>query len=152
MDEENFKVERRYGKIIASLQQVFSNTRSIYTSSSSHVENTHYVPGKEQVKELKELRDDLTTQITLTSKYLKNSEEKDVSEIEKVAESLLNKLVEYDINQIRRIKEKKNSTRNSKLYFSLVSDLENISVQLLELVLLFKKNYRKIEKNIVEGE
>ena len=152
LDEENFKVERRYGKIIASLQQVFSNTRSIYTSSFSHVENTHYVPGKEQAKELKELRDDLTTQITLTSKYLKNSEEKDVSEIEKVAESLLNKLVEYDINQIRRIKEKKNSTRNSKLYFSIVSDLENISVQLLELVLLFKKNYRTIEKNIVEGE
>jgi len=152
LDEENFKVERRYGKIIASLQQAFSNTRSIYTSSSSHVENTHYVPGKEQVKELKELRDDLTTQITLTSKYLKNSEEKDVSEIEKVAKSLLNKLVEYDINQIRRIKEKKNSTRNSKLYFSLVSDLENISVQLLELVLLFKKNYRTIKKNIVEGE
>ena len=145
-------MERRYGKIIASLQQIFSNTRSLYTNSSSHVENTHYVPGKEQAKELKELKDDLKTQITLTSKYLKNSDEKDVSEIEKVAESLQNKLVEYDINQIRRIKEKKNSTRNSKLYFSLVSDLENISVQLLELVLRFKKNYRTIEKNVMEDE
>ncbi len=152
LEEENFKIERRYGKIIASLQQIFSNARSVYINSSSHVENTHYAPGEEQAIELKELIDDLKMQIELTSKYLKNSDEKDISEIEKTAESLQKKLMEYDKNQIRRIKEKKNSTRNSKLYFNLISDFENISTQLLELVLLFKKNYRTIEKNVVEGE
>ncbi|VAX19214.1 Probable low-affinity inorganic phosphate transporter [hydrothermal vent metagenome] len=152
LDEENLKLERRYGKIIAALQQIFTNTKSVYINSSTHVENTHYAPNEDQSAELKELSNDLKKQIDLTSKYLRNSEEKDISEIEKITESLQQKLIEYDKNQIRRIKEKKSSTRNSKLYFSIVSDFENISTQLLEIVTLFKKNYRTIEKIVTEGD
>lgn len=152
LDEENLKLERRYGKIIAALQQIFTNTKSVYLNSSTHVENTHYAPDEEQAAELKELSKDLKEQISLTSKYLRNSEERDISEIEKVAASLQQKLLEYDKNQIRRIKAKKGSTRNSKLYFSIVSDFENISTQLLSIVNLFKKNYRTIEKIVTESE
>lgn len=152
LDEENLKLERRYGKIIAALQQIFTNTKNVYINSSTHVKNTHYVPSEDQSAELKELSNDLRKQIDLISKYLRNSEEKDISEIEKITESLQQKLIEYDKNQIRRIKEKKSSTRNSKLYFSIVSDFENISIQLLEIVTLFKKNYRTIEKIVTEGD
>ncbi len=152
LDEDNLKLERRYGKIIASLQQIFTNTKSVYINSSTHIENTHYAPDEEQSAELKEFSNDLKKQISLTSKYLRNSEEKDISEIEEVAVSLQEKLIEYDKNQIRRIREKKNSTRNSKLYFSIVSDFENISSQLLSIVVLFKKNYRTIEKIVADSD
>jgi len=151
LDESELKEEQRFGKIIASIQEISNNVTSLTQKSFGHIDNNHSKPIKDQISELKVLETILSLQITSTNETL-SLKDKDSDKFDKIAESVndLKKAIKkFDKNQFSRIKKKITSTRSSMLFISLVGDTENISDQvktLAEMCYETAKPFMKEEK------
>lgn len=141
LQDEDEKKDRRYGKVIASIQSIYNDTKNINQKCFDHIDNNHKKPTNQQLDELKKINDLLSVQIIESGKIFTN---KDFSSIEKfggIIEEFKQKLHEFDENQLQRIKAGSSTTRGSLLYLGLLSDSESLSNDIVELVNVCKKNY-----------
>lgn len=146
--EDDVKKDRRYGKVIASIQSIYNNTKGINQNCVDHLENHHKKPTSQQLDELKKINDLLCIQMEESCNIFDN---KDFSNLEKYSNSVTEfeqKLNEYDENQILRIKLGSSTTRGSLLYLGLLADNEALSNDISNLVSVCKKNYESyLKKN-----
>jgi hypothetical protein len=141
--EENKKAGRRYGKIIASIQEIYANLRSINQKSFDHIDNNHMIPSVDQVKELKHVSTLLTVIIDEANRIIESKHFDDLENFDNAIKNFSDDRSVYDENQLVRISQGKDTTRNSMLFLELINDMENIATQLNFLIYLFKKNYKK---------
>lgn len=146
LQDEDEKKDRRYGKVIASIQSIYNDTKNINQKCFDHIDNNHKKPTNQQLDELKKINDLLNIQIIESGKIFTN---KDFSSMEKFAsaiEEFKQKLREFDENQLQRIKAGSSTTRGSLLYLGLLADSESLSNDIVELVSVCKKNYEGFSK------
>ncbi|OGU33093.1 MAG: hypothetical protein A2068_13990 [Ignavibacteria bacterium GWB2_35_6b] len=146
LQEDDVKKDRRYGKVIASIQSIYNNAKSINQKCYDHLDNNHKKPTNQQFDELKKLNDLLNVQITESGKIFTD---KDFSAIEKftqTVEEFKQRMQEFDENQLQRIKAGSSTTRGSLLYLGLLADSESLSNDIVELVNVCKKNYEGFSK------
>ncbi len=141
--EENKKAGRRYGKIIASIQEIYANLRSINQKCFDHIDNNHSIPSMEQVKELKHISTLLTVIIDESKKIIASKNFENLENFDNAIKNFADDRAVYDENQLGRISQGKDTTRNSMLFLEIINDTENIATQLNFLIYLFKKNYKK---------
>ncbi|HYQ58076.1 MAG TPA: phosphate permease, partial [Draconibacterium sp.] len=108
-----------------------------------HVENNHKPFIEEQHKELL----DVTKNIDKFFKsVLKNAEGKTFEDLDQIIEErdhILEQIYKMEKNQIKRIKNKMVNTRNSQLFFKLISEMEYLLLHTINLV----KAYRDFTAN-----
>lgn len=143
LPDVEIKIEKRYGKLIASIQSIASNTREISQLCYDHIDNNHRTLSKEQISELQNVVYLLNEQIVESDKVITTAGDE-------MYEELINSYIKFkeaakklDINQITRIRNNVVSSRNSLLYFEILRHLEYISDRVIELV--------KTWKNLTEG-
>ncbi len=141
LPESDVKKDRRYGKIIASLQNIYQSTKNITNESFDHIDNNHNKPNKIQLEEIKVLQDLISKEIEETSRILAEKDFNNTSNLEDLNNSLSEKIKEFDENQVMRIKHGKSTTRGSLLYLDILGETENISDNVTHLINLYKKNY-----------
>jgi len=149
-EEDDLKEERRYGKIMASVQEIYSNVKNISQSCLEHVENNHKKPIKAELFELKELNNLLFSQIDEVNRLLKTKDFGDSQQLDKHMEDFQNQVRAFDRNQINRLREAESGSRNTLLLLGLLSDMENISNRLSNLINLIRKNYLRFEKRLAK--
>ncbi|MDA3860213.1 MAG: hypothetical protein PF445_03215 [Melioribacteraceae bacterium] len=132
---DNAKQERRYGKMIVSLQMLQKNSSNIWQSSFSHIDNNHKAPDLELISDLKEIASELLTNLKNEDCDIFDESTKDFEE----------KLKAYDKKQIKRMKDSTGSSRNNFLFLDLFSYFENISHHLNQLIILYRKNYNHLK-------
>ena len=140
--EESKKTGRRYGKIIASIQEIYANLRSINQMSFDHIDNNHKIPSIEQVNDLKHLSTLLTVILDECKNLIGSKNFEDLSNFDNAYNNFKEDLSVYYENQLSRISIGKDTTKNSMLYLEILNDTENIANQLNFLIYLFKKNYK----------
>lgn len=152
LEESELKEEQRFGKIIASIQEISNNVTSLTQRSYGHIDNNHSKPIKDQISELKELEKILLQQISATNDTLSS---KELDKFDKIAENVndLKKTIKkFDKNQFGRIKKKVTSTRSSMLFISLVGDTENISDQISRLAEMCYETAKPFIKEAISKE
>ncbi|MBU0474704.1 MAG: inorganic phosphate transporter [Bacteroidetes bacterium] len=142
---DNTKQERRYGKLIASLQMLQKNSSNIWLSSFSHIDNNHKTPDLALMSDLKEIVAKLSSRIKIAAELLTNVEVKDCDLFDNASKEFDETMKQFDKKQIQRMKESSGSTRNNFLFLDLFSYLENISHHLNQLVVLYCKNYNHLK-------
>ncbi|PIQ08033.1 MAG: hypothetical protein COW71_13895 [Ignavibacteriales bacterium CG18_big_fil_WC_8_21_14_2_50_31_20] len=142
---ENAKQERRYGKLIASLQMLQKNSNNIWQACFLHIDNNHKTPDVELINDLVEIVSKLNSRINTAIELLSNMNNEDGELFEKGSKDLEETLKLLDKKHILRMKESKGSTRNNFLFLDLFSFLENISNHLNQLVALYSKNFKHIK-------
>ena len=138
------KQGRRYGKIIASIQEIHSYVKEVNQLSFDHIDNNHGKPDEAEIKDLKVLDTALSEYILHATNILQNRKFDDIGDFEHQYEKLQSLILESDENELVRIKENVSSGRNSMLYLNILSDIENISNHVNELLMVCRKNYQKI--------
>ena len=142
---DNAKQERRYGKLIASLQMLQKNSNNIWLACFSHIDNNHKTPDLELIDDLLQIVTKLNLRIQIAFELLSNVKNEDCEIFEKGSKDFEETLKSFDKKHISRMKESGGSTRNNFLFLDLFSFLENISNHLTQMVNLYCKNYKHIK-------
>lgn len=143
-DDES-KLERRYGKEVASIREITGSLRNLNQLVFDHIDNNHSTPSKEQVGELKKVNKLINSQIKNTLDFFESGKDKKVADIENIRNELTESLLKFDKNQVQRIKKQNDSARNSLLYLDVLSNTENISISIYNLFSALRKNLEEIK-------
>ncbi len=143
LPDVEIKIEKRYGKLIASFQSIASNVRDISQLCFDHIDNNHSTLSEEQIKELQFAIQLLNEQIIESDKVISVSGDEKYEDLRISYSKFKEETKKLDNNQITRIKKTELSSRNSLLYFDILRHLEYISDRSIELV--------KTWKNLTEG-
>ena len=136
LEESEVKENHRFGKIIASIQEISNNVTSLVNKNFTHIDNNHNKPIKEQISELKEFEKLLSLQIETTNKTMSSKNIEGFEKIDSIISEIKKTVKKFDKNQFNRIKKKTTSTRNSMLFISLLGDAETISDQINTLAIM----------------
>lgn len=140
--DEEFEKGYRYGKVIGSIEEVAANINSISRSSFDHVDNNHKKLSKDQLLELKDLDRVIGKQIRESNKYLESEQAGNLKDVEKSIVNFEQTVQKFDKNQVKRIKKGSSSTKANLLYFSILSDIENLSKHIGDITRICEKTRR----------
>ncbi|MEZ4853621.1 anion permease [Flavobacterium sp.] len=136
LEETSVEGSKFYILILGYLQDIVQSIGFITTNSYSHVNNNHKGLKFNQIKDLKQVDLQVSQLFKRVQESFENNELHNLSEILKEKEELLNAISELIQKQIERIRTTENSPKNSKLYFGLLletNDLIKATMSLLEL-------------------
>ncbi|OGU54560.1 MAG: hypothetical protein A2V66_02860 [Ignavibacteria bacterium RBG_13_36_8] len=141
LHEDNLKGERRYGKIISSIQEMYSSLRNISQRCFDHVDNNHKKPSLKEIEDLKELEKILILQVRNAEKILASKDFSNLTDFEKRTKEFYQLLEKLDENQLERIKKGSSTSRGSLLFLGILSDTENISNHTVNLINSCRKSF-----------
>ena len=144
LKENEVKQGRRYGKIIASIQEIYSYVKEINQQSVDHIENNHGRPSDEQMEELKQLSQRINDFVASSVEILITTNFENTQPFQEYFEAINNAALKFDENELSRIRSNKVNSRSSMLFLNILGDMENISGHISNLVNVCKKNYIKI--------
>ena len=143
--EENKKAGRRFGKMIANIQQLYYHIKEVNIKSFGHIDNNHSQPIGEQLDELISLKELISRRIEETKQIFASENFEEYHNFIEGQEQFQEMLSTFDENQLSRISEGKDTTKNSMLFLELLSECESILAHLNSMVTLLKKNYDKYQ-------
>jgi Na+/phosphate symporter len=147
LDEASVGASQFYIKMLGYLQDMTQSIEFVAKASHKHVNNKHKSLRFNQIKDLKEIDDQLTA---LFNKIEKTFDAQDFSNLPKLINEKqeLFKSVESKIDkQISRTRTEESSPKNTALYFSLLletKDLIHASMNLLEIYDIHHTSNNKI--------
>jgi len=121
----------------------------IISACYEHVENTHFGTSKVQNDELLKLSQELTYIYSSISNMVKEQNFGMKESCKFTHEELLETIVEFQKNQVRRIKYEESHTRNSVLYLTLMSGTKDLVVDVIRLLKVQSKFIVAEEEGIV---
>ena len=139
LDEASVKASRFYILVLGYLQDITQSIEYISTTSYNHVKNNHKNLKKSQVKDLKEINNELQS---LFSRIEADFTEKDFSNLVSIidAKQTLFTYVSDSIDkQISRIRTEETSPKNSTLYFGILLETKDLISALMSLLQLYEE-------------
>ena len=149
LDESNSQsVSNFHMSVLASLENITRLMQFLTKSSVKHFKNEHRGLTFQQLKELKELENDLKpffSQIIETFDNKNYEQIKSVFDVKEIVSSSLNSKIKA---QISRTKDKDYTPRNTRLYFEILNNTKKITTSYIEILELYSENYEKKIKPI----
>jgi phosphate/sulfate permease len=146
LDENSIEASKFYILILGFLQDMVQSIGFITTTSYSHINNNHKNLKFNQIRDLKSI----DNQLQLLFERLEESfRTEDFSKLDIVLQeksTLLNSIAELIQKQINRIRTTENSPKNSKLYFGLLLETNDLVKATMSLLELFKEFNEHVEK------
>ena len=146
LDDNSVEASKFYILILGYLQDMVQSIDFITANSYSHVNNNHKKLKFNQIKGLKSIDTQLQQLLLLLEDSFKNEDYYKIDFILKDKQVLLDTVSDLITKQIKRIRTTETSPKNSKLYFALLletNDLVNAVMNLLEMFKEFNKLNKK---------
>jgi phosphate/sulfate permease len=115
------------------LREMIHSISFIANPVIDHVDNNHKPFTETQIGDLKSLKTILIKMIDLVVKSLESQNFSKQGELLKLQEELINLIRIVNKNQIKRIKDATTGSRRSILFLSIVNEIKNLSLQLVNL-------------------
>jgi phosphate/sulfate permease len=155
MPSEEIEDTQRYTYTISTLQEIAESHRDIAMRSYLHIANNHKGLLSTQIEELGQIRDCVLEILDKTSEAFMQKEFRDFESITAVRSRLKKLAVDYNRNQIQRVRQQTSKTRLSILFYGIVWDLEKIADQTINLLNIFqhtlKVNDRREKAGMVQN-
>jgi hypothetical protein len=148
LDETSVEASKFYILILGYLQDMVQSIGFITTNSYSHINNNHKSLKFNQVRDLKSINNELKS---LFERLESSFSKEDFSKLDAILlekNNLLDAITLLIQKQITRIRTNENSPKNSKLYFGLLletNDLVKATMNLLELFKEFNEEVNKVK-------
>lgn len=148
LDETSVEASKFYILILGYLQDMVQSIGFITNNSFSHINNNHKSLKFNQVRDLKSIDNELKD---LFERLEMSFSKEDFSRLDTILEeknNLLDAISSLIQKQITRIRTTENSPKNSKLYFGLLletNDLVKATMNLLELFKEFNEHANKVK-------
>ena len=135
LEEDDIETGHYYVQVTDYLREMAHSLTFIAGPSYDHIANQHKSLNKDQIRELKELNKQITLLFTNSMHIIENNT------FEQIRDNVVNQqqetfdfIDEYRKSQIKRIKKKKTSTKNSILYLQLLNEMKNFTLHTVNLL------------------
>ncbi len=135
-------LEHEYIQLIDYSYEITKALKALSEMSFNHIDNNHNTLNEEQIEDLKELFSPVDKAITLFLEMLDKKQFEDFERITNARNIVIEKQPKLTKKQIKRVKDKKSSTRASILFLNMMNEVKIISLQM--------NNLFKSEKSFVE--
>lgn len=139
LDESSVEASKFYILILGYLQDMVQSLEFITTSSHSHVNNNHKKLKFNQIRDLKTVDAQLQELFGRLEESFNSEDFSKLDEILKDKKAFLDTVSELITKQITRIRTTETSPKNSKLYFALLLETNDLIKSIMNLLELFKE-------------
>ena len=134
-------------KILGGLENITLSMQTITKSIYKHFNNNHRGLTYNQLRELKELEDDMNSFFKKIVQTFEKQKYEEIKSIFSIKESLIKSLNKKIKLQVSRTKDKDSGPRNTRLYFEFLNKTQNIVSEYLKILELYSEKYdKKIEE------
>ncbi|MCF8361633.1 MAG: inorganic phosphate transporter [Prolixibacteraceae bacterium] len=123
-----------YVQVVDYLREMAHSLNFIVSPVYTHFENKHKPFKTEQIEDFNEFATELNEFFNHALHILKEEKFDQLDELITMREDLFTKLKKLEKKQIKRLKSKDVSTRNSMLYFKVISETKNLLLHLINVV------------------
>ena len=146
LDETSLEASKFYVLILGYLQDMVQSIGYITINSHSHINNNHKQLKFNQIRDLKSVDNKLKHLFDRLDTTLQKEDFSKLDEILNEKGLLLESISELIQKQIVRIRTTENSPKNSKLYFGLLLETNDLVKATMNLLELFKEFNKQIDK------
>jgi len=146
LDETSLEASKFYVLILGYLQDMVQSIGYITLNSHSHINNNHKQLKFNQIRDLKSVDNKLQNLFGRLDIVLQKEDFSQIDEILKEKGTLLDSISGLIQKQIIRIRTTENSPKNSKLYFGLLLETNDLVKAAMNLLELFKEFNKQIDK------
>ena len=130
-------------KILGGLENITLSMQTISKSIYKHFNNNHRGLTYNQLRELKELEDDMNNFFGKIVQTFEKRKYEEIKSIFSIKESLVKSLNKKIKSQVSRTKDKDSDPRNTRLYFEFLNKTQNIVSEYLKILELYSEKYDK---------
>ena len=135
LQEDDIETGHYYVQVTDYLREMAHSLTFIAGPSYDHIANQHKSLNKDQINELKELNKQITLLFTNTMHIIENNTFDQIYDtVVDQQQNTLDIIDKYRKAQIKRIKKKKTSTKNSILYMQLLNEMKNFTLHTVNLL------------------
>lgn len=145
LDDNSVEASKFYILILGYLQDMVQSIDFITSNSYSHVNNNHKKLKFNQIKGLKIIDTQLQQLLHSLEESFKNEDFNTIDHILNDKQVLLDTVSELISKQIKTIRTTETSPKNSKLYFALLLEVNDLVKSITNLLELFKE-FNKLNK------
>lgn len=127
-------IEQEYVQIVDYTYEISKALRVITSESSLYIENNHRGFNDSQEADLEDLSEKVTHMYTLFIEMMDKKDYSDFSQIIEIRDEIIDQCSKLTKKQIKRVKEKECSTRNSILYMNILNETKTIVLQSVNLM------------------
>ena len=146
LDDNSVEASKFYILILGYLQDMVQSIDFITANSYSHVNNNHKKLKFNQIKGLKNIDQQLQHMLMSLEESFKNEDFHKIDIILEEKQVILDTISELISKQIKTIRTTETSPKNSKLYFGLLLEVNDLVKSIVNLLELFKE-FNKLNKN-----
>ena len=134
-------------KILGGLENITLSMQTITKSTYKHFNNNHRGLTYNQLRELKELEDDMNNFFKKIVQTFEKQKYEEIKSIFTIKESLIKSLNKKIKSQVSQTKDKDSGPRNTRLYFEFLNKTKSIVSEYLKILELYSEKYdKKIEE------
>lgn len=141
LDETSVQASRFYIMVLGYLQDAAQSISYISRTSYKHVNNNHKNLKKGQLKDLKEISNELSNILEKVGKTFKDRSYDELNTILADKRTLLNKTSDSVEKQVSRIRTEESSPKNTTLYFSILLETKDLINALMNLLETYEEFY-----------
>lgn len=134
LQQDSIETGHLYVQVVDYLREMAHSLNFVVTPVYTHYENNHKLFTDEQISDFNEFGIELNEFFNFALHLLKEEKFENLDELISKRTELFNKLKGLEKMQIRRIKNKEVSTRNSILYFKIIAETKNLLLHLINVV------------------
>ena len=139
LDDTSVQASRFYILVLGYLQDVAQSISYISRASFKHVNNNHKNLKKDQVNDLKEIDDQLSTLLSKVSTVFEQRSFDDLDGILVGKQELLKDVSASIEKQVTRIRQEESSPKNTTLYFSILLETQDLISALMSLLQTYEE-------------
>ena len=142
LDEASTEITSKFHmNVLEELENITDSISSLSSLTHKHINNNHRGLTFNQIRELKELEDELDEFFTRIVKTFKAKNYTEISEIFEVKEKLVSSLELKIKSQISRTRKDESSPRNTRLYFEILNKMKTIITHYVQILELYSNKY-----------
>jgi phosphate/sulfate permease len=134
LQQDSIETGHFYVQIIDYLREMAHSIKFVVRPLYEHLGNNHKPFSEEQNDELIRFSTQITDFLNFALHIIKESRFELIDELILKRQDILDLMREQERRQIRRIKKKETNSRNSVLYFTLMSESKNLLLQTVNLL------------------
>ena len=134
LQQDSIETGHYYVQIVDYLREIAHSIKYVIRPLHEHLVNNHKPFAEDQNEDLVEFGSQVTDFLNFALHIVKESRFGQLEELIKKRQDVLDLMREHEKRQIRRIKKKETNSRNSVLYFGLMSDTKHLLLQTVNLL------------------
>lgn len=151
VDEDSLEYGHFYLQMLHYIREFTHSTKYMVDNAQEHIYNNHRPIHKDQYIELHDLQVHLEDIFSDVAKAITKRDFSKKEKIKRSQEKLLDRISDFQSNQVKRIKHGETNTRNSMLYMTLLFGIRDLLVHVIRLLKVQSKfNYENRNTEVID--